>query len=670
MTRLRAPLLLLLAALLYLGMGLYSLYPAWLSLEHGVVGDWRHPDMVSNHWMYRWVADTVAAGDWAGLLHNTRYYYPIGDSPILAGNGNDAVLRAVVGAWIPWPGGITAWALLALTLNGLGGLALARAAGARWGGAVFAGSVLALSPYVAHELSGLRLAQVPLYPMAFFLAAWLRALQSVGRARTGWALMAGGLYALTAALYWYYGLWAAGAGAALLAARGRWRDDARVLPPFLLAAVPPVAATLALFLANWDRVVGTGDEAFPHPLATEAGLPVTFPLLNGSVERHEIALSLVTLGLCIWGARVAWSRPDRRLFGGLLAVAAVFLPLCWGPELLLPSGESTGIPGPFQLVYGLHPTLRRFWWPYRHAIMVTLALLPFAALGVDAAAARAGAALRRPTGKAAMAALTALTLVYARAGELDFRGAQLWTPVSWWEAPAAYTRIQKLPGDAIFELPAAPQVCTSQQTLSYQWVHQKQMVNGHAMWVDRVRPDAWDAWVADNTFLSTLQQYERGQLFGPFAFKPEDVVKLREAGVRHIVVNAEYYPRALYPLVLAYQQVLTGLFGPPVFQFRDTLFAWDLEAYGFQGMVEAPEFRLPPELLEGDGDHMLDLGYNRPLGWRTMARLFPPVLPTAASVPVDGTPNPGGATEQPGLGAVPDAPGAVPPHREAPSEPR
>ena len=40
-----------------------------------------------------------------------------------------------------------------------------------------------------------------------------------------------------------------------------------------------------------------------------------------------------------------------------------------------PSGASTGIPGPFQLLYGLHPTLQRYWWPYRHILVVTLALL-------------------------------------------------------------------------------------------------------------------------------------------------------------------------------------------------------------------------------------------------------------------------------------------------------
>ena len=34
----------------------WMLYPAWLAPEHVLVGDWRHPDTLSNHWLYAWVA--------------------------------------------------------------------------------------------------------------------------------------------------------------------------------------------------------------------------------------------------------------------------------------------------------------------------------------------------------------------------------------------------------------------------------------------------------------------------------------------------------------------------------------------------------------------------------------------------------------------------------------
>ncbi len=653
---LRVASILLLASALYLGLGLFAVYPAWLDGSHGVVGDWQHPDMISNHWMYRWVADRIAAGDWAGLLHNDRYYFPIGDSPVLAGNGSDAVLFGPLAGRAPWPGSVTAWTLAILTLNGLGGLVLAKSSGSRWPGAVFAGSVLALSPYLAHELSGLRLAQVPLYPLAFFLAAWMTLLNApAGRRRLLWGLAAGLLYALTALLYWYYGLWAALAGVLLFA----FRPQARVLPAFLGAALPPVIAVLALFARHWDQIPGATDEPFPHPLAIESGLPISFPLFNGSVERHEIAVSLVFVGLALLGAWHQGKAGLRAVDKGLLLVAAVFLGLSWGPELLLPNGQSTGIPGPFRLLYGLHPALQRFWWPYRHAVLVILALLPFAARGLDALVDRILTRVQAPLARGLAAGALVLVAVYARAGELDFRGARLWAPSSWWEPPAAYEKLGKLPGPVILELPLAPSISLGQQSLSYQWVHHKQLVNGHAQWVDRVRPDAWDAWVAGNSFLAVLQKYESGQLFEPFAFRPEDVVALRQAGIRHIVLNAEYYPRALYPLVPAYRSVLTELFGEPDFQFREQLFAWDLEAYRFKGLIQVPDIRLPPDIREHTGDRAADTGHNRPLGWRELARVYPPALPTDQLAPP-----PGGMDPPPGA-----APGEIAPTTRPRSRP-
>ncbi len=645
----------ILAALLGVGAALWMLYPAWLDGAHAVVGDWRHPDMISNHWLYRWVAERLLAGE--SLLHNDRYYYPVGDAPWLAGNGSDAVPYTLVAAWLPWPGSVTLWVLLTIALNGVAGWALARAAGAR-SGALLAALALALCPYVAHEAMGMRLSQAPLYWTAFFLAAWLRLLD---RPTAGRGLLAGLLYAATALTYWYQGLWAAMAGAVLFAFRPRLR----ALAGFLPAAVLPVAPVLALFLRHWSDIPGTSEDVFPHPLALASSLPPTFPVWTGAVERHEVATSLVVLLLAGWGLR----RPRRWWAGGFAAVAVVFYALALGPDILLPSGADTGIPGPFRLVYGALPPLRRFWWPYRHAAVMLVALLPLAARGLDDLLDRAG----RRAPAALLAVLAVLPL------DLALRGGRLDVPVSWWEAPAAYERLRDLPGEAILELPIAPELATSQQTLSYQWVHRKKLVNGHAMWVDRVRPDAWDAWVAGNTFLSRLQEYERGRLFGPFAFRPEDVAALHELGIRYLVVNAEYFPKALYGLVPNYRVLLTEAFGPPVLSFRDHLFAWDVDRYGWKGALEAPEFRLPEGYLaEADGSRMLDLGYNRPLGWRTVARLFPPVIPPrgedlpAAEAPVPEAPAPpparapdAPAGPSPGTGPSPEgyapAPGVAPP---------
>lgn len=615
-----------LAVALYGACALFVTYPAWLSGSQGVVGDWQHPDMISNHWMYRWVAETVAAGDWAGLLHNDRYYLPVGDAPVLAGNGGDAVLYGLLARLFSplaaWPSGLTAWVVGALILNGLSGLALARAAGARWAGSAVAGSVLVLSPYLAHELSGLRLAQVPVYPFAFFLAAWIRMGVTEGLRQRAWAGAAGVLYALTALLYWYHGLWAALVGVALLLVgrphRVAGRLPWRALGLFLGVAVPPVLAGLWVFARNWDGVVGAAEVAFPHPLAGQSSLPVTFPVVVGSVERREIALSWVWVALAVLGA---WQQRTRRAWLWL-ALAGAFVALSWGPELRLPSGASTGVPGPFALLYGLHPALQRFWWPYRHVVVATLALLPLAAHAVDALAgwvARAGTA---PRARAVVVAGVALCLCGLRAGELEARGVRLWSPSSWWSAPPAYAELAALPGAALFELPVTPVLCTSQQTLSYQWVHGKALVNGHAQWVDRVRPDAWDAWVQGDPLLSGLAALEQGSAPERWTVSPQGLEGLKEEGVQHLVVNAEAFTGPLAPLVPAYREVLTALFGDPVVRAPGRLWAWDLERLTAPTTVAVPRVRLPAAVVSGDGSRRLELD-GPAAGWRAAARGAP-----------------------------------------------
>ena len=241
----------LLAVLCFTLLGLYQLYPAWLALDHAVVGEWAHPDLISNHWLYLWIVDQLSSGH--GILHNDRYYFPVGDAPWLAGNGSDALPFLPLGLLLPWPASVTVWSLVTIVLNGLAGLWLARKVGALWSGAIIGGAAVAFSPYVAHELAGGHFAQAPLYWMGFFLVAWLTLLESaptsgsywkVGRRTTALAVGAGALFGVTSFIYWYYGLWAAWLGGLAFWAKPRWR----VAPKFLVAAVvttvPPLRVTL------------------------------------------------------------------------------------------------------------------------------------------------------------------------------------------------------------------------------------------------------------------------------------------------------------------------------------------------------------------------------------------------------------------------------------------
>jgi hypothetical protein len=603
------------AAASYLACGLYQLYPTWLSPGHGVVGDWRHPDMISNHWLYRWISQRLLGAQ--GILHNGDYYLPVGDAPWLAGNGSDAIPATLLTLLLPWPFSVTVWCLITIVLNGLGGLAFARALGARRAGAVAAGLVAALSPYVAYEMAGMRLAQTPLYWLLFFLAAWIRLLDSPS-ARRG--LQAGLLYGATAFTYWYYGLWAAGIGGVLFLLRPRWRALTVFVPVALGCTLP----FLALFLSHWSSIPGTVEPDFPHPLAISSSLWPGWPLLNGTGTAPHMALPLLALGLAL----LAWlrARPEpgltRRRWLALAGLAALFYLLALGPGITGPSGSDTGIPSLYLLVYGAAGVLRRFWWPYRHAVVVTLLLLPLVAIGYDVAVARLAQRWR----PAAWLGLPLLALLLPT--ELWLRGSGVTVHSSYWEAPEAYEQIAKLEGEALLELPLASALAQNQQTLSYQWVHGKRLVNGHAMWVERVRPDAWDAFVAQNSFLAGLQSYELGGVQDRLELRAEDIQALRDLGVRYVVVNAEYLPGKLVTLVPRYETILDALFGEAVLNHRNLVMVWDLDGYHGEEQVAVSAWEPLEENLSTDGTHLAEIAAIDSLGWRPLDRSVPPAWPS------------------------------------------
>ena len=635
-------------------------WPVWVDPAHGIVGEWANPDMISNHWLYRWIPEQLSTG--SSILHNERYYVPVGDAPWLAGNGSDAVLYAPLAWLMPWPQSITAWILLTLVLNGMGGYALARRLGAKAPGALAAGAALTFSPYVALELAGARIAQAPLYWTAFFLVAW-HALLEDAPTQGSWrpsgrlwrrAALAAILYGLTAFTYWYYGLWAAWIGGIFFAFRPRARALAAFVPLALATTLPP----LGVFLAHWSEIPGTGETGFPHAITCEMGLPLTFPFFTGAGVFGGIALPLTLLLPA--ALALPWARPDawsgrglldaaRRTWGAMgweqracLSVAALFYLLCLGPYPSWSGGASSGLPGPYYAIYGLLGPLRRFWWPYRHVAGLMIALVPLAAHGIDRIAALLAAQVQdRWRGLAPLGVGVGLAL--ALPWDLGARDATTHAPVSAWTPPAAYTALADLPGDVILELPFTPSLVGGQQTLSYQWVHHKRLLNGHALWVDRVRPAAWDAWVADNAFLRALVRLEEGEHTGMMQVRAEDLAKLQEVGLRLLVVNKEYFPGPLEPLAETYAELFGALFGAPVLDHADGLRAWDLAAYTGQTQVDVRPFRLPVDLRADRAGGLLPrVGVKSALGWTTVSRRFPPQLPlgTESSSPTTAETSP------------------------------
>ena len=218
--------------------------------------------------------------------------------------------------------------------------------------------------------------------------------------------------------------------------------------------------------------------------------------------------------------------------------------------------------GPYEMLYGLARPLRRFWWPYRHVVGVNLGLIALAAIGADtigAALARRNAKLARfgPAVAVLLALSIPLQLDLQRAPwHAQFSRADLTDPF--------YPSLRDAPGAILAQPPFAPEVASAQTPLIYQLQHGKTLLAGHALWVARVRPAAWDEMVAKNSFLTQLQAMERGELGDTFTFQGADLRALVDAGARTWVVNQEYFPAVLKPLVERYDALFTTLFGDPI----------------------------------------------------------------------------------------------------------
>ena len=535
-----------------------------------------HPDCLGNHWLMVWVAEQVAAG--RTILHNDAYYWPIGDAPWLAGNGSEGFAYLPWHLLLGWPLASNVHLALLLALNGMAVYAFARACGARALAAaslVPAGGILV---YAVHELGAGRFSQVSLCWLTFFLASWLSLLRAptVGR-----AALAAALLATTSLFYWYYGFFGVLAGAGLLFAVPLRRAHVRPLAVFVGATLVLIAPLLRVFLGHWSGIPGTAEDAlFPHPEATNDSAWPAIPFLAAGGRHAGRALPL---SVCLLAFAALFLREHRRVVLTLLGVGVLFAGLMAGTLLE---------PGPYTTVYGLGGPLRRFWWPYRHVVVVNLVWIGLAAIGLDALLAR----VRRPVAAVAVAVALGLSVPL----QLELQGAPWRAQFGLVEWPEPfYAALRDRPGTILLEPPFAPEVSSAQTGVAYQMLHHKRLVGGHALWVDRVRPDAWDAWVAENSFLVALQRFERAELAEAVVrFEAADLEALIDAGAATFVLNREYFPAAMSDMVNAYEAVLSALFGPPVARGKRVL-AWDTG--GWSGATEVPfdAFSWPPGVRPG-----------------------------------------------------------------------
>ncbi|MDP2309395.1 MAG: hypothetical protein Q8P18_25465 [Pseudomonadota bacterium] len=578
----------------------------WAEPGRGLFGDWEHPDMLSNHWVYAWVAERLADG--GSLLQNDAYYVPVGDAPFLAGNASGALLSAPFAWAFGSPLGINLYLFLVLFLNVVAGTALARAAGASRRAALVGGVGFGLCPFVLTELSAARLAQVPVWEMAAGLALWIGALE-----RGSWrrALGAGALIGLAGVEYFYYGLFAGYAAGllTLFAPRRRALQHLRVVAAGAGAAIVTVGPLLFLFVRGWNEVVGASEaaESFPHPFSLQASLPWSWPVWSDVPTMVPAYVSWVLLAL---GLSELWRRRDRAgspeadphawTVPAFLATAALGWALSLGPYLVTLHGPAEQSHLPYQWIYGLHPALQRFWWPYRHAVLVSLAVAVLAARAL-------GRLLDRLPPRAALVTLGIVLLAVPL--ELRARGAPVLAATSRIAdpLPAGVSAMRALPDGIVVDLPIAPELRIGQQHLTLQAMHGHRLLDGHAMWVDRVRPASWDTYVAASSFLTELARFERGApieadpaRIDRFVYDVGDIARLEGEGIRWIVVWDEMFARDIDVLPGHLRTLLGALFGTPTID-EGPLTVYDLSAHREDGDLLAPDWDWPKGVSTGDG---------------------------------------------------------------------
>jgi hypothetical protein len=533
-----------------------------------------HPDCVALQWLYGWGAERLLSGDVSVGAHTLANYWPVGDRPLLGGGGLVYWLLAPWQWLLGWPEALLPFAATVLWCNGMAGYALARGFGVQPAPALLGAVVLGLSPFAAEELSAGRLGEGSLAPLALFLAAWNQALTRGGAGRM---VLAAGLLAVTAAVYWYAGWFAVLAGLGLWLVRlGSGQLQARVSQHalFCVVALALLAGLGRPFVEHWGAVPGVAALSFPPPSAATDRLQLALWAPPGAPP--SLVSSVLPLPLLILAAVRPAVGTGRRAALGLAGIAVCFIALGMG---------DLGPWSPYRLLYGLAPPLQRFWWPVRHAMVVQCLLAVLAAQALGALDLRG---LRRLLVPAAIA----LTAVCWR-----LQGAPLavsHTPVRLDDA--GWSSLVDAPEGAVLSLPLSPAASASNVPMLWQLRHGHPMLTGHSPWVARARPSEWDRFIAENTFLVAIQELEQGTQHGDrFTFTGDDLEALRAEGLRWIVLDRALWAGALTPQRTALDGALDELFGRPHARSASVV-VWDLNAWTGRTAVQAANTPWPPGL--------------------------------------------------------------------------
>ena len=556
--------------------------PVWDPSAY-LIGGWNHPDNLGNHWLLVWVSEQLLSGE--SILHNDQYYVPFGDHPWLAGNGTEGILFAPWYWLFGWPAGVVPLILSYFVGIGLAGYCLGRVVGVgRWP-ALIPSMLLLATPYWTRELNAGRWSQLDGVWLIASVASFLWLWQDERRVRK--AVLCGVLVALTGIFYWYYAFFFVLAATVIVFSSivtGQ-RTPFREISSAAATSVISIMPVLFIYVSNWDLIPGVTEAQFPSPDALSDALTLTGSWWQPFGRTAGFVLPIPILGVLGWTLlrwRCVKSTQYWQLLSGLLLMG-VFVLLAFGPKIPV-----------FEMVYGWTPPLRRFWWPSRHLLMYNIAVALVVSLGVQQISLTKGWVF-----------LVVFSIPFSLWIQGDRPFHAMHTPIEW--PLSDYQEIAKLSGDVILSPPLSPKIAVTQLPLLFQMQHQKRLLTGHALWVDRVRPVQWDEMMSNNSVLFLLQRYEEGECNGLQRITEEDMMDIQNIGVDLVVLDSHNIPRTHMDLVPNLAKIYTELWNDPVWR-GDGIQVWRTEHWTGIIEVECPPRILPATMKYGNGRHRMPNG--------------------------------------------------------------
>jgi hypothetical protein len=546
------------------------------------VGSWEHPDNLGNQWLFWGLWENISKAQDIWVLHNSLYYHPIGDSPWLAGNAMDSVFALPLTMIFGWPISANLYTFGVFFAIGICGFHLGQRIRYSFWSSIFLGCTIQSSTYLLHHANAGRFSQLNIVFLLLGITFFIEIFQSETweiRKKNFWKLPVSLLFCGIG--YWYY-LWFFGIFAGcytLFYCRTRQKGT-----QILMSAVASLLLCLPfllVYLYHWSEIPGT-DENFPSPHAVQNSLELVFPLFVYTDHPQKI--------LCSEGITVF-------LFLGFLLLQKhnrenwKYI-ACWGSVALVGLVLSMGVHTPlYELIYGHVSVLQRFWWPSRHIVLYKIAIAILAAKGFD---------LWMPKNTKWSIRIAAIATPFC----LMLQGLGtygVW--VSTFDTIVEYED-KNLPFSkdvVLIQPPLSPKVAKSQIPLLYQTFHHRKILTGHALWVDRVRPLAWDEYMREHDFFRQLLDYEEGNSQGTIVYNQNMHLQMIGDQTVILAIDPMLFPQSHQSVKNAYRDMAFQLFGQPVYQNKNVLM-WDIRNWNGRELMRMSNFSWPTFVTAGDGN--------------------------------------------------------------------